>query len=375
MQKSSRFDARLPILTADGKEEMVDVRTIPIWRFEDNEAHTEGFYGMVVAANGNSQPDSPIRDQRMLETIKRVDWTGPDTRHPHVIRNLKIWGSHYAFRPHSPAMLMENVFIHQAAYGIYRPAFENHAYRNLEISMVGAEPFNRGMDDASAQTGTITVDGLTFTSAYGNNDTPLVQMSDVNISGTAETHFRNVTVNRPQQFQDRWPLFNRGVGPRVAPITKGVPIYVHDYFGAGRHAKVVSAAAKDLLEDGNEYKSLPPLTGKQSRVAEVENVAWPEVLDPVDDLPPATIITAAREEGGVLHVQGVSHDNGLITQITVNDQPADVTASGSGVVDWKITLKTPANRTLIAAATDEAGNTERQTAHRMTLASKALLLP
>ncbi len=367
MQKNRAFDALLPILTPDGKEELVDVRTIPIWRFEDNEAHTEGFYGMVVAANGNSQPDNPIHDQRMLDRIKRIDWTGPDKRHPHVIRNLTIWKSHYAFRPHSPNMLMDNVRIQTAAYGIYRPAFENHAYRNLHISDVGAEPFNRGMDDASAQLGTITVDGLTFDTGYGNRSTPLVQISDVNLSGDAATHFRNVKVNRPEQYNDRWPLINRGVGPRVAPITNGVPIYLHDYFGPGRHAKVVSTAAKDLMEDGSDYKAQPPLTGNESRVAEVGNVEWPEVLDPVDDLPPATIITSVRERDGTVEVQGVSHDNGTITKITVNGQPAKVTSSGAGVVDWQITLKTPANRKLTAAATDAAGNTENQTAHRLTL--------
>ncbi len=368
MQKNRNFDAMLPILTPDGKEDLVDVRTIPIWRFEDNEAHTEGFYGMVVAANGNSQPDSPIHNERSLERMKRIDWTGPDSQHPHVIRNLKIWGSHYAFRPHSPSMLMENVYIHKAAYGIYRPAFDRHAYKNLHISMVGAEPFNRGMDDASAQTGTITVDGLTFTTGYGNNSTPLVQISDVNMSGDAETHFRNVKVHRPKQFENRWPLINRGVGPRVAPITKGVPIYIHDYFGPGKHAKVVSTAAKDLIEDGNDYQSIPALTAKESRVAQVTKIAWPEVLDPIDDLPPATTITSVKEHNGKMEIEGISHDNGKITKITINGQPADVTASASGVVDWKITLDTPANRELVAAATDEAGNTETATAHRMKLA-------
>jgi hypothetical protein len=370
MQKTRGFDAVLDILTPEGNEELVDVRTIPIWRFEDNEAHTEGFYGMVVAANGNSQPDSPIRNEKSLEYMKRIDWTGPDTEHPHVIRNLNIWGAHYAFRPHSPAMLMENVSIHKAAYGIYRPAFENQVYRNLEISMVGAEPFNRGMDDASAQTGVITVDGLTFTSGYGNNSTPLVQISDVNMSGDAETHFRNVKVNRPKEFENRWPLINRGVGPRVAPITKGVPIYIHDHFGPGRHAKVVSTAAKDLLSDGNEYRSLPTITGNEAKAAEVADVKWPEVLSPVDDLPPATIITSVRQENGTLEVQGVSHDNGKITKITVNGEVADVLSSSSGVVDWRISLKAPSDGKLIAAATDEAGNTENQTAHRLTLAKK-----
>ena len=302
----------------------------------------------------------------MLQSIKNVDWTGPDTRHPHVIRNLTIWGSHYAFRPHSPAMLMENIRIHDAAYGIYRPAFENQVYRNLNISQVAAEPFNRGMDDASAQTGKITVDGLTFTTGYGNSSTPLVQISDVNISGDAETHFRHVAVHRPDQFKDRWPLINRGVGPRVAPITKGVPIYIHDYFGPGRHAKVVSTAAKDLINDGNAYRPASPLTGDESRVAEVKDAVWPELLNPIDDLPPATVITSLRQEGGKVVVQGVSHDNGEIVSVLVNKRRAEVLANASGVVDWQITLAIPADGKVVAFAKDQAGNIE-QTAHTATL--------
>ena len=71
MQRSSNFDCTLPIRQADGSRRPVDVRTIPIWRFEENEAHAEGFYGMVVAANGNSQPDTPIHDDKC--------WTGSAT--------------------------------------------------------------------------------------------------------------------------------------------------------------------------------------------------------------------------------------------------------------------------------------------------------
>jgi hypothetical protein len=339
MQKRSNFDTNLPVRQPDGTSKVVDVRTIPIWRFEDNEAHSEGFYGIVVAANGNDQPDVPIDDQKMLERIKQVDWTGPDTRHPHIIRNLSVWGAHYAFRPHSPAMRMENVRIHDATYGIYRPAFENHEYMNMHISNVNSEPFNRGMDDASAQTGKISVDGLTFTSGYGNTTTPLVQISDVNVSGDAETHFRNVTVHRPEQFQNRWPLVNRGVGTRVPPITRGVPIYIHDYFGDGRHAKIVSTAAKDLIDDGNAYREEPTLTSDESRVAEVGQVAWPQILDPIDDIPPATVITSVRRDGNSVIVRGISHDNGSIVSVNVNGQNATIESSSAGVLDLSITHK------------------------------------
>jgi hypothetical protein len=368
MQHSRYFSSTLPIRTADGKTEEIDVRTIPIWRFENNESHTEGLYGLVVAANGGRQPDSSIRSEKFLNHIKNIDWTGPDTKHPHIIRNMNIWNVHYGFRPHSPAMLMDNVRIHNAAYGIYRPALGNHEYIDLHISHVGAEPFNRGMDDTSAQIGSISIDGLTFETGYGNRRTPLIQISDNNLNGTAATHIRRLTVNRPDQFKDRWPLINRGGGPRVKPMTNGVPIFLHDYFGKGRHAKVVSTAAEDLMKDGSQYREQATLTGDESRVAEVPKVTWPKLLDPVDDVPPATIITSVSTSRDKLVITGVSHDNSKITKITVNNKTVQVTSERGGVVDWKIQLpsSTPA---LTAFATDAAGNVE-QTPHKLQLKSE-----
>jgi hypothetical protein len=364
MQQTSQFDSRLPIVQADGSKQSVDVRTIPIWRFDDNEAHTN-FAGMVVAANGGNQPDAPIEDEQMLKQIKSVDWTGPDTRHPHVIRRFSIWEAHYAFRPHSPAMLIDGLRIARATYGVYRPAFENHVYRKVHLSDTGAEPFNRGMDDASAQTGSITVDGLEIDDFNGGDQRhPVVHMSDNNLSGTAENHFRNVVWHNDN---GRRPIFNRGGSVRVDPfVAHGVPYYVHDYFGPGRHAKIVSTKAKDLLADGRQYRSLPPLTGDESVVAEVSNVAWPELLEEIDDLPPATIITSVTGTDGGWTVRGTSHDNGEIVSVEVNGQPAELTATASGVVDWQATLATVAGSTITAYAKDQAGNIE-QTAHRLPL--------
>ena len=207
MQNRSNFDSRIPIRQPDGSSEVVDVRTLPIWRFENNEAHGN-FAGMVVAANGDQQPDSGITDQRMLDAIQRIDWTGPDRQHPHVIRNFRIWQAHYAFRPHSPSMLIDGLRIDGTQYGVYRPAFDNHEYRNVHLSRLGSEPFNRGMDDASAQNGSITVDGLKL--EHFRNDSqahPLVHMTDNNLSGHAECHFRNVVISEVDQ---RRAIFNRG---------------------------------------------------------------------------------------------------------------------------------------------------------------------
>jgi hypothetical protein len=355
MQKTSSFDSVLPISMPDGATEKVDVRTIPIWNFRENEAHTEGVYGVLVAANGNNQPDTSITDQRMLDYVRRIDWTGPDVRHPHTLQDVKIWEVHYALRPHSPAMWLENIRIDGAAYGIYRPAFENQVYRNLHLSRVSSEPFNRGMDDASAQTGRIAVDGLIFEnfSPYG---LALVQMSDNNLSGDAETHLRNVEL---KNVNPRRAFIDRGGGALADPVTKkGVPVYVYDYFGPGRHAKVVSDRAPDLDREHEKYGKVERLTGEQSLAAEVIGLEFPQLLDPVDDQPPATVILSTRRQDGRVRIEGVSHDNGAIAAVHVNGQEARLISQSAGVADWEATLDLPKDKKIAAHAVDAVGNVE-----------------
>ena len=221
----------------------VDIRTLPFYRFEGNEAHTEGVYGMAFA--GNNQGGDPIKETKRLAEIDR---TGPDTRHPHIVRDMKIWQVHYGLRPQVPGVLLEHILIDHATYGIYRPALENHVYRDLTISAVTSEPFNRGMDDASTQFGRLTVDGLTFIGFPHDSQIPLIQMSDNNPTGEAESHFRNVRL-LDRKDSSRRALVDRGGGARTAPITEhGVPVYLHDYYGPGRTANIAStAAARRLL--------------------------------------------------------------------------------------------------------------------------------
>lgn len=364
MQHSKYFSSTLPITMPDGSTQQVDVRTIANWRFDDNEAHCDGLAGMVIACNGDAQPDDTIRDQKLLDQIKAVDWTGPDTRHPHIVRNLKIWETHYAFRPHSPSMLIDGLRIYHTAYGVYRPAFDNQVYRNVHLTHAGGEPFNRGMDDASCQVGVFTVDGLRiddFSKVSSRRD-PIVQMSDNNLSGRAESHFRNVSWTAEGS---RGSLFNRGGQTRGDQFVEGgVPYYFHDYYGPGRHARIVTTSAKPLLADGHSYREEPPLTGDESVVTEVTNVAWPKLLDMVDDLPPATIVTSTRRVGDKLTVAGVTHDNGTITAVTVNGQPAQLAGGQSGVANWSIELPLPADGNVSASAADDSGNIE-QTAHKL----------
>lgn len=346
-QKRSNFDSTLPVRQPDGSTAPVDIRTLANWRFADNESHTEGLYSFAFAG---------------------TDGAGPDAQHPHRLVGLDAWQTHYAFRLQLPTMLVVDCEAEGAAYGIYRPWFDHHVYRNLRLANVAAEPFNRGLDDRSEQHGVITIDGLTFEGRrYGGM--PFVQISDNNLSGKAASHFRNVVVpdagDRPYRPSTK-PVFDRGGGAVVDPRTEtGVPIFVHDHFAPGRHAKIVSTKARDFRADGLNYKADFPLTGKHAAVAEVRDLRWPKLLDPVDDHAPTTVVTwprphdtVRRNPDGSLTLEGTTTDNTATARVVVNGQPAE--DLDYNYHRWRITLRdVPQGPLKIrAAATDTAGNTE-----------------
>ena len=326
----------------DGEYQKSDIRTLPFVRFDGNETHCDGRYGINIG-----------------EGVNRV---GPDERHPFIMRNTKIWQEHYAFRPQSPCLLVENMQIVDCEYGVYHPNYDRHVYRNMKIVRTDTEPFNRGHDDDSIQYGPLTVDGLEFESKHYSSYMPFIQISDDNPTGLAVSHFRNVKVTVPPG-KNRTALVNLGGGPRPTPKTKdGVAYYMHDWYGPGRDAKVVSTKAKDLLADGNTYRSDPPLTGDESRAAEVKDIEFPTLLAPVDDLPPATVITRVETGGTVppnsLFVRGIATAAGLIEKVIVNEIEAEY---DNGTGEWRVTIARAANgpTTITAHAEGAANNVEK----------------
>ena len=72
----------------DGSKKMVDIRTLPFVRFEDNEVHSSrGLYGFNLG-----------------EGVNKV---GPDVKHPFIVRNMKIWDTHYGFLRDEPVPVSE----------------------------------------------------------------------------------------------------------------------------------------------------------------------------------------------------------------------------------------------------------------------------
>jgi hypothetical protein len=125
---------------------------------------------------------------------------------------------------------------------------------------------------------------------------------------------------------------------------------------------VVSTRAGDVRADTeSKYREEPPLTGDESRVVEVANLSFPQLLDPVDDLPPATVITAVRKlPDNRIAVHGTTSDNGTIAHVLVNGQKA--TALAPNFAQWDITLDTTQleNGRVQAHAVDAAGNVEKR---------------
>ena len=178
--------------------------------------------------------------------------------------------------------------------------------------------------------------GLTFDNCRSGG-MPLIQISDDNDTGRAVTHLRHVeTVNWKDNSKQK-AIVNLGGGPRPQPqFEKGVPVILHDWYGPGRHAQVVSIKSPEYKADPEAYRSEPPLTGDESRVTEVANIDLPQPLTPIDDLPPATVITHVTPREGKLLVQGTCSDNGSVKQVLVNGQPAQATSDN--LATWEITL-------------------------------------
>lgn len=329
------------ILQPDGSHKSRDIRTLPFVKFENNEVHSShGLYGVNLG-----------------EGVNRV---GPDVSHPFIVRNLKIWDIHYAFRPQVPSLVVENLDIHQAAYGVYHPNFDGHYYKNVSISKTNTEPFNRGHDDLSVQYGLLAVDGLTFDDCRSGG-MPLIQISDQNPTGKAQSHFKNLKVVNWNDRSNSRAVVNLGGGPRLKPeFPHGVDVYVHDWFGEGRTALVASTRSQDYKSHESEFKKISHFTGDESQAKEVKDVPFPQFPKLVDDLPPFSIITRIQKEGGKFLVEGVSSDNGLISKVLVNGREASSVASNFAT--WKIILDEISSGGIVEAkAVDAASNEEKFT--------------
>ena len=104
------------------------------------------------------------------------------------------------------------------------------------------------------------------------------------------------------------------------------------------------------------------LRAATASLAEVSDISFPELLSPVDDLPPATVITHVRRVGDTYLVRGTTSDNGHVKEVLVGGVPAK--SLSANFREWEATVPlekatmTSGGRQLSAHAVDDAGNSE-----------------
>jgi hypothetical protein len=123
MQKTKSFDPVLSVPTADGKRGRIDVRKLPFVRFEDNESHTQRNHafnlgGLDINLSGG------------------CGGVGPDEHHPFIVRNMRVWDSHWSFHTLAPCVMLDHYDIHNCAYGLWKPNIDRHAYRDVRMKNI-----------------------------------------------------------------------------------------------------------------------------------------------------------------------------------------------------------------------------------------------
>jgi hypothetical protein len=340
LRKDSGFDPVLRLRGLNGEPEERDVRTLPFVRFEDNESHTEGLYSFNLGDDKNGE----IRGERT---------------HPFIVRNLRAWETHYVLRPEMRYFLCEGLRVKNAVYGIYNPDYDAHVYRDLDFDNINSEPINRGHDDASIQYGDFTYERVRLANCRVGRD-PLIQLACTAPREGVAGHFRELHIENSRSNAN---VVDLGGGPRNDKLQYPVSYYFHE---SSVTRRVVSTKFPDATKSGG-YASVANWTGPDVLAAEVKDVAFPVLVEPKDDLPPATLITRVRRDGDTLHLQGLTQDDGTVASVTINGIPAKITAQHAGVADWEATL--PVSTELTAKARDASGNEERW-AHVMTLPRK-----
>ncbi len=141
-EQTATFSPVLSVPQPDGTRESVDIRTLPFVRFADNEAHSQRRFAFNL---GGIRHISDAEDHKTVHTpgadLSRiqgghVDGVGPDTQHPYVIRNFRVWRSHWVFHGGSPNVLIDGLKAVDCTYGIFKTRIEGHEYRNLDMQRI-----------------------------------------------------------------------------------------------------------------------------------------------------------------------------------------------------------------------------------------------
>jgi hypothetical protein len=126
--KTAGFDPELNVPEPDGSLRKRDIRTLSFIRFEDNESHCQRRHAFNLGG---------------LDTFLKggCGGVGPDVHHPFVIKNTRVWNSHWAFHTLAPSVMIDGFTIHHSEYGLWKQNFDRHAYRRLAMDDVSIKDY------------------------------------------------------------------------------------------------------------------------------------------------------------------------------------------------------------------------------------------
>jgi hypothetical protein len=121
--KTQGFDPEINVPEPNGSLQKTDIRTLSFVRFEDNESHCQRRHAFNLGG---------------LDTFLKggCDGIGPDIRHPFIIKNTRVWNTHWAFHTLAPSVMIDGFKIHHSEYGLWRQNFDRHSYRGLAMDDV-----------------------------------------------------------------------------------------------------------------------------------------------------------------------------------------------------------------------------------------------
>lgn len=325
------FDSRSsiirPILQPDGSTmQNVQANTLPQILFKDNETHGIIQYGFWM--NGEAPPNSPTIVENFVTWRNRYSF-GIDGNN-YYVKSFSGWNNTYGFRAlDATNCRVENMSVRemgkkQSSINFLKRAEGIATFENVTIDSAGEYPFR-------------------FNAEKSTN--PL------------EIHIRNYTVSR---------IRYNYIGASVGRATKSSPdltLYLYDWFGPNQAAKVIPA--NQTRNDGLTYVSMYPIFNDDVIVAQTTNPPFPQSpIQPIDNLPPATVITypangqAFPADQSEIVVKGTAIDASAITSLTVNGVAA--VPVKDNYLQWEATLTNigPGELTIVTSAEDEFGNVE-----------------
>jgi len=117
--KTADFDPVLEVPEVNGSRRKVDIRTLSFVRFEDNESHCQRRHSLNLGGfNGG------------------CGGVGPDPKHPFIIRNMRVWNSHWSFHTLAPSVMVDGFDIYHSEYGMWNQNYDHHAYRGIKLADV-----------------------------------------------------------------------------------------------------------------------------------------------------------------------------------------------------------------------------------------------